>query len=86
MMESEECFIGPVNIGNPEEYTIKEIAEKIQQISGTKSKLVYRLLPKDDSTQRRHNNGLAKEKLGWQPTVSAIDGLAKTVAYFQLIV
>ena len=86
MMASEESFIGPVNIGNPEEYTIKEIAEKIQKITGTKSILVYRPLPKDDPTQRRPNNGLAKEKLGWQPKVKAIDGLGKTVEYFRTIV
>lgn len=83
MMASEDDFIGPVNIGNPEEYTIKEIAEKIQKITGTKSKLVYRSLPKDDPTQRCPNNILAKETLEWEPKIKAEEGLRKTVEYFK---
>ena len=83
MMASSDDFIGPVNLGNPEEYTILEIAQKIQRITGTKAKLVYRPLPKDDPTQRRPDISLAKAKLGWQPGIKAEEGLRRTVDYFR---
>ncbi len=85
MMASKDDFIGPVNLGNPEEYTVKEIAEKIREITGTSSKLVYCPLPKDDPTQRRPDIRLAREELGWEPRVSAMEGLRKTVEYFRCI-
>lgn len=83
MMESDDSFIGPVNLGNPEEYTIKEIANKILSITNTNSKLIYKPLPKDDPTQRRPDISLAKNKLDWEPNINAITGLTKTVDYFK---
>lgn len=83
MMVSDDAFLGPVNLGSLEEYTILEIAEKIREIIGSKAQLVYHDLPKDDPTQRRPYNCLAKEKLGWEHQVSLDEGLRKTVAYFR---
>lgn len=85
MMASEDSFIGPVNLGNPEEYTIKEIAEKIKTITATKSQLIYRSLPKDDPTQRRPDISIAKNVLKWEPTVKVVDGLERTIRYFKKI-
>ena len=83
MMNSEDEFIGPVNLGNPEEYTVKEIAEKVYGIVGGNSKIVYRPLPADDPTQRRPNISLAHDKLGWRPKICANEGLKRTVEYFK---
>jgi UDP-glucuronate decarboxylase len=83
MMGSDDTFIGPVNLGNPEEHTVFEIAQKIRVITGTKAKIVYCELPKDDPTQRCPDNSMAKFKLGWQPRVNVEDGLKKTVEYFR---
>ena len=83
MMASADDFIGPVNLGNPEEYTILEIAQKIQRITDTTAKFVYRPLPKDDPTQRRPDISLAKSKLSWQPNIKAEEGLRQTVDYFR---
>ncbi len=85
MMENEDDFIGPVNLGNPGEYTIRELAEAVLEQTGAKSKIVYRDLPADDPKRRRPDIGLAQEKLGWQPTVPLAEGLAKTIAWFQSI-
>jgi len=81
-MMNMESFIGPVNIGNPHEFTIRQLAEKIIEIIGSKSKIVYRELPSDDPTQRQPDISLAIEKLGWKPTVELHDGLKKTIPYF----
>jgi UDP-glucuronate decarboxylase len=67
MMNSEQGFTGPVNIGNPGEFTMLELAENILRLSGSKSKLVHLVLPSDDPKQRQPNIELAKNKLGWQP-------------------
>ncbi|MEM8606111.1 MAG: UDP-glucuronic acid decarboxylase family protein [Myxococcota bacterium] len=83
MMDSEEGFTGPVNLGNPGEYTIAELAETIISMCGTKSKVVFRPLPEDDPKQRRPDISLAKEKLGWGPTVDLRDGLKETIDYFR---
>lgn len=83
MMNSPKDFTGPVNTGNPGEFTIKELAEKIVAKIGGKSKVVYRDLPKDDPTQRRPDITLAKNKLGWEPKVQLDEGLDKTIAYFK---
>lgn len=83
MMASADDFTGPVNLGNPEEQTIKDIAEKIQAITGTTAKLTYHPLPKDDPTKRCPDITLAKEKLGWSPNVPSMEGLKKAVAYFR---
>ena len=83
MMNSEKGFTGPVNTGNPGEFTMKELADKILQKVDTSSKIVYRDLPKDDPTQRRPDISLAKEKLGWAPKVALDEGLDRTIAYFK---
>lgn len=82
MMDCED-FTGPVNLGNPRELTIKEIAEMIIDLTGSKSKLVYKPLPKDDPTRRKPNITLAKEKLGWEPQVMLEEGLKSTIEYFK---
>lgn len=76
-------FTGPVNLGNPGEFTMLELAEKVLQITGSKSKLAYMPLPSDDPTQRRPVIELAKEKLGWAPTIDLGEGLKRTIAYFR---
>ena len=79
-------FTGPVNLGNPVELTMKQIAEKIIALTGSKSKIVYQPLPKDDPRKRRPDITLAKEKLNWQPKVKLDDGLKKTIGYFREII
>lgn len=78
-----EGFIGPVNLGNPGEFTVKELADMVVEMSGSKSQIVYRPLPEDDPVQRRPDISLAKEKLAWQPAVNLEDGLKKTIEYFR---
>ena len=83
MNESREDFTGPVNIGNPGEFTIKELAEKVIALTGSSSDIVYKDLPVDDPTQRKPDITLAKKELGWSPKVNLDEGLEKTIAYFQ---
>ncbi|MBT8526720.1 UDP-glucuronic acid decarboxylase family protein [Polynucleobacter paneuropaeus] len=85
MMNSEAGFPGPVNIGNPGEFTMLQLAETILKLSGSKSKIVYEPLPSDDPKQRQPNIELAKSKLGWQPKVNLEDGLKETIAYFKKV-
>ncbi|MDR2579186.1 MAG: SDR family oxidoreductase [Chitinispirillales bacterium] len=75
--------VGPVNVGNPGEFTIKQLAEEVIALTGSKSKIVYQPLPSDDPKQRRPDIALAKEKLGWEPKVLLKDGLIKTIEYFR---
>jgi len=82
MMESEKGFTGPVNIGNPNEFTILELASKVIELTGSKSKISFIPLPSDDPMQRQPNISLAKEKLGWSPMVQLNEGLVKTIEYF----
>ena len=82
MMNSEEGFPGPVNLGNPGEFTVKELAEKIICLTGSKSKIVYLPLPQDDPAQRKPVIELAERKLDWKPSVPLEEGLEKTIAYF----
>ena len=82
MMES-ESFIGPVNLGNPHEFTILELAQKIIAMIGSRSKVVRRPLPSDDPTQRQPDISLAKDKLSWEPKVSVDDGFTRTIDYFR---
>jgi len=82
MMDSEN-FIGPVNLGNPEEYTILDFAKKIVAMTGSKSKIIHQPLPSDDPTQRQPDITLAGAKLGWKPKVSVDDGLKKTIEFFK---
>lgn len=84
MMEN-DSFTGPVNLGNPGEFTMLELAEKILKMTASKSKLIYCPLPDDDPTKRRPDISLAKEKLGWEPRIKLDEGLGKTIAYFKEI-
>lgn len=76
-------FRGPVNLGNPGEFTIRSLAEKVIQMTGSSSKLVFRDLPSDDPVRRRPDISLAKERLGWAPTIDIDAGLARTLQYFK---
>ncbi len=84
MMKTPDDFTGPVNIGNPIEFTMLELAEQVLELTGSKSKIVYLPLPQDDPTQRQPNIDLAREKLNnWEPKVHLKEGLQKTIAYFE---
>lgn len=83
MMATEDSFVGPVNVGNPGEFTIKELAEKVIEMTGSRSKLLYKPLPADDPAQRKPDIALAQEKLGWAPKICLEEGLKKTIAYFE---
>lgn len=86
MMNSPKKFIGPVNVGNPQEFTIKELALKILKlIPESKSKIIYKKLPQDDPRQRKPDITLAKESLHWEPKIKLEDGLKKTIEYFRHI-
>jgi UDP-glucuronate decarboxylase len=84
MMQSREDFTGPVNIGNPGEFTVLELAEKVLSLTGSKSKLVFKPLPEDDPKQRRPDISLAKSELHWEPKVPLEDGLKMTIDWFRL--
>lgn len=81
-MMATDKFTGPVNIGNPGEFTMLELASKIIELTGSKSKIVYKPLPSDDPKQRRPNIELAKKELDWEPKIKLTEGLIKTIAYF----
>ena len=84
MMAAGDDFTGPVNIGNPGEFTMLELAEKVLELTGSKSKIVFRPLPSDDPRQRQPDISLAREKLGgWQPRIPLEEGLRKTIRFFQ---
>jgi len=85
LMATARGFTGPVNIGNPGEFTIRQLAEMVIELTGTKSELVFKPLPADDPLQRKPDIAVAREKLGWTPTIELRDGLIKTVAYFDQI-
>lgn len=82
MMATEDSFTGPVNTGNPGEFTMLELAEKVLELTGSKSKLVFNPLPSDDPKQRKPDITLAKEKLNWEPKIQLEEGLKKTITYF----
>ena len=84
-MDSQDDFIGPVNLGNPNEITILELAKNIIDLTGSSSKLEYKHLPSDDPKQRCPDITLAQKKLGWQPKIALEEGLKKTIAYFELL-
>jgi UDP-glucuronate decarboxylase len=86
MMESPNDVTGPINFGNPEEYTIAGLAELILELTGSRSKLVYRSLPQDDPQQRRPDISEAERVLNWRPTISLRDGLQRTIPYFENLV
>ncbi len=85
MMNNEAGFVGPVNIGNPDEFTIRQLAELVIEISGSSSKLVQRPLPSDDPTRRRPDISLAKAQLGWEPKIPLAEGLKHTIDWFKSI-
>ena len=86
MMNSREGLTGPVNMGNPNEMTMLELAEQVLKLSASKAKLVFKPLPQDDPKQRQPDISVAKKELAWQPHVSLADGLKETIAYFKTIV
>jgi len=86
LMNTEDDFIGPVNLGNPGEFTIRELAEKTLQMTGSSSELINLPLPQDDPTQRQPDITLAKKKLGWEPVIKLDEGLANTIDYFKSVV
>lgn len=83
MMNSRKDFTGPVNLGNPREFTMLELAEKVIELTGSNSKIVHMPLPLDDPTQRKPVIDLAKKELGWEPHITLEEGLAKTIEYFR---
>lgn len=83
LMDSEQGVTGPINLGNPGEFTIKELAQKVIELTGSKSQLVEKPLPVDDPKQRRPDISEAQSALGWQPKIALDDGLVKTIAYFE---
>ena len=85
MMNNETDFIGPVNIGNPNEVTIRELAEQVINLSGSRSELIFQPLPSDDPTRRRPDIELAKDRLGWQPEIMLQEGLTRTIEWFRSI-
>jgi UDP-glucuronate decarboxylase len=84
MMNQEE-IIGPVNTGNPNEFTILELAEKVIELTGSKSKIIFKDLPEDDPMQRKPDNTLAREKLDWEPQIQLEQGLEKTIVFFKYL-
>ena len=86
MMNSSAGFTGPVNIGNPGEFTIRELAEIIVDLTGSRSRIIYEPLPSDDPIQRKPLIDLAEKELGWEPTIFLKDGLVKTIEYFTQII
>ncbi|RIW15881.1 SDR family oxidoreductase [Algoriphagus lacus] len=86
LMNSRDGFTGPVNIGNPGEFTMLELAQLVIDLTNSKSKLVFMPLPQDDPMQRKPVIDLAKEELGWEPKVNLKEGLVKTIAYFESVI
>jgi len=85
MMGSTSDTIGPINMGNPNEFSIRELAEKVIELTGSKSKIIFQPLPSDDPKQRKPDIDLAKSKLNWEPKIQLEEGLKKTIAYFKSI-
>lgn len=83
MMDSRDGFTGPVNLGNPGEFTMLELAETIIRLTDSKSKIVYKPLPQDDPMQRKPVIDLARQELGWEPKVQLEEGLMRTIGYFK---
>jgi len=84
-MKTENNFTGPVNIGNPNEFTILDLAKNVIKLTNSKSKIIYKPLPEDDPMQRQPDISMAKEKLDWEPKIQLIEGLTKTIDYFKSI-
>ena len=85
IMNTDDDFTGPINIGNPDEFTIQEIAEKIVKLTNSSSQIVFKPLPEDDPKQRKPDISIAKEKISWKPKIDLIEGLKQTINYFEKI-
>jgi UDP-glucuronate decarboxylase len=85
-MNTPDNFTGPINLGNPEEFTILELAKLIVELTNSNSKIVFKPLPKDDPMRRQPDISLAKEKLGWAPRIKLREGLVKTIEYFDKLI
>jgi len=83
LMNAPDDFTGPVNLGNPQEFTILELARKVIELTNSKSEIAFKPLPIDDPTQRQPDIGLAKNRLGWEPAVPLEAGLRRTIDYFR---
>jgi len=86
MMDSADSFRGPINLGNPEEFSILDLAETVINMTGNRSKIVFRPLPQDDPMQRKPDISLATETLGWKPQINLEEGLGRTIAYFRSVI
>jgi UDP-glucuronate decarboxylase len=86
LMDTPDEFTGPVNLGNPSEFTILQLAQLTKEMTGSGSKIVFNPLPQDDPTQRQPDITLAREKLGWVPKAPLEEGLQKTIAYFRELI
>ena len=86
MMATPDSFIGPVNTGNPHEFTILELAEKVIRLTGSKSKIIYKPLPSDDPMMRKPDISIAKKELDWSPNIQLEEGLVKTIEFFKTII
>ncbi len=86
MMNGPDDLIGPVNLGNPDEFSILELAERIIELTGSKSGIIFKPLPQDDPLQRKPDISLARKKLDWEPTIKLEDGLKRTIEYFKGVV
>ena len=86
MMATPDDFLGPVNLGNPREFTILELAERLIRMTGSRAKIIFKPLPQDDPTQRKPDIRLARETLGWQPKIPLEEGIEKTIAYFRSVI
>jgi UDP-glucuronate decarboxylase len=86
LMNTPDSFTGPVNVGNPDEFTIKQLAELVIEMTDSESKLIFKPLPEDDPLQRQPDISLAKKELGWEPSINLETGLAKTIDYFRKII
>jgi UDP-glucuronate decarboxylase len=85
LMDTDESVTGPINLGNPNEFTIKQLAEKVIELTGSKSKIIYESLPQDDPKQRQPDITLARNNLNWQPQIELEEGLKKTIKYFEQV-
>jgi UDP-glucuronate decarboxylase len=84
-MDTGDDVTGPINLGNPGEFSIRQLAEKVVSLTGSHAEIVYRPLPSDDPKQRQPDIGKAKSVLGWNPTTMLDEGLIKTIAYFDAL-
>jgi UDP-glucuronate decarboxylase len=85
MMNGPDDFVGPVNIGNPVEFTIMQLAQMVIELTGSKGKIVHRPVPQDDPMQRQPDITLARKRLGWEPKVALREGLKRTIEFFRSV-